>query len=641
MHYGANKVLSVAAMQQNRFINNCTINGVQNNMHNFNLHLEGSYYQTLSPYVNNLDIASMNQRPIILHKQFTPPQTPNNFRYASPSTFSRLDNLQLNRGHNNILIHKYSTPVIMPSLTTRHDRLNTPSVSFKAPNEIQRCIQGSQSSPYKSHVVPETPTSREACFAPKQPNVIFSCHKLNKNSAGEMRNVAVLPGLDSFNKKTLITEKPKLSVNTPNSSLYNEKSINEVPRVEKTFKSSQPRCPPTNVEHHPDVKHANSYTLSGCPSETFSQLISNNEIIEVKKDLIKRVPDASNGVLQRLRPSEYIKMDDLILEPATQRGSFGVVFKGRIKSGIWSNKEVAVKRWKFDNESRITEEHFKSLEREVYAYRLLRHPNICSYIGVCLEPGFYAIVTEYLSNGNLFELLYENKVIVSASDRLKISIQLCDAVSFIHRNNMIHRDIKTANIILDRLNNVKLCDFGQTRTMNIATKTNPPGVILDENGGSPRYMAPECFYIGRSIDEKSDIWAIACCLLEIFGGPIPFFDCSSNDDVINAIVVEKKKPQIPSWFHPSISNLLSSCFERKPFNRPSSIEILNVLKGINSEDIRKYGMNVKRNINGDLAPGNSANNTGSDTRNGRRIVGNCIGVAQQKRIVVRAPASCP
>lgn len=639
MHYGANKVLSVATMPQNRFISNCTNNGFQNNMHNFNIHVEGSYYQTISPFVNNLDIASMNQRPIILHKQFTPPQTPNNIRYASSSTFSRFDNLQLNRGQNNILIHKYSTPVIMPSLTTRLERLNTPLVSFKNPNEIQRCIQGSQSSPYNSRVAPETPTSREAYLVSKQSTPIFSGDKVNKNLVGEINNVAVLPSLDRLNKKTSKTEKLKLSMNTPNSTLYNERSINEVPKIEKTFKNAQSRCFPTNAEH-PDTKYANDGTLSGCPSETFSQITSNNEIIEVKKDLIKRVPDASNGVLQRLKPSEYIKMDDLILEPATQRGSFGVVFKGRIRSGIWSNKEVAVKRWKFDNESRITEEHFKSLEREVYAYRLLRHPNICSYIGVCLEPGFYAIITEYLSNGNLFELLYENKVIVSASDRLKISIQLCDAVNFIHRNNMIHRDIKTANIILDRSNNVKLCDFGQTRTMNTATKTNSPGVILDENGGSPRYMAPECFYIGRSIDEKSDIWAIACCLLEIFGGPIPFFDCSSNDEVINAIVVEKRKPTIPSWFHPSISNLLSSCFERKPFNRPSSKEILNVLKGINSEDIRKYGMNVKRNINGDLAPGNSANNAGGDARNGR-MVGNCIGVAQQKRIVVRAPASCP
>ncbi|KAJ1607458.1 protein kinase [Cryptosporidium canis] len=529
----------------------------------------------------------------------------------------------------------------MPSLTSRLDRLNTPPVSFKNFNEHQRCIQGSQSSPYNSNIDSEAPTSMDLYFNYKQQcqalpnNKIINCQTKDVKSP-----TAVIPSSEHFNERIPRIERPKLSIIAQKSPIHSQRPTNKVFGTEKTLKNAQHCNCSTNIGHS-EAKYPNNGTFPGCPSETFSQVISNNEVIEVKKDLIKRVPDASNGVLQRLKPSEYIKMDELILEPATQRGSFGVVFRGKIRSGIWANKEVAVKRWKFDNESRITEEHFKSLEREVYAYRLLRHPNICSYIGVCLEPGFYAIITEYLSNGNLFELLYENKVIVSASDRLKISIQLCDAVNFIHRNNMIHRDIKTANIILDNSNNVKLCDFGQTRTMNTGTKNNPPGVILDENGGSPRYMAPECFYIGRSIDEKSDIWAIGCCLLEIFGGPIPFFDCSSNDEVINAIVVEKKKPKIPTWFHPSISVLLSSCFERKPLNRPSSNEILSVLRGIKSDDIKRYGMNVKRNINGDIAPGNNANNTGSDVNGGKRIVGNCIGVAQQKRIVVRAPTSCP
>ncbi|OII74882.1 protein kinase domain-containing protein [Cryptosporidium ubiquitum] len=624
-------------MPQNKFMSSYANNSVQSNIYNFNSHIESNYYQPLSSCTNNLDIIQANQRPFILHKQFTPPQTPNNLRYASLSPFSRLDNLQFKRGPNNILIKKYSTPIIMPSLTSRRDGLNTPSVSFKNFNEFQYCnIQGSQSSPYNSHAVPGASGSRETHFAFKQSNVILSDNKIEKNSTE--KTSTVIPTNYNLSKKISKGGKSSISINTPNLRSNNGNVNHGVARGENAPKSAQHSSFLKNVEQS-DTKYNNNGTNSGCPSETFSQLTSNNEIIEVKKDLIERVPDASNGVLQRLKPNEYIKMDDLVLEPATQRGSFGVVFKGRIRSGVWSNKEVAVKRWKFDNESRITEEHFKSLEREVYAYRLLRHPNICSYIGVCLEPGFYAIITEYLANGNLFELLYENKVLVSASDRLKISRQLCDAVNFIHRNNMIHRDIKTANIILDHSNNVKLCDFGQTRTMNILTKTSSFGVILDENGGSPRYMAPECFYIGKSIDEKSDVWAIACCLLEIFGGPIPFFECSSNEEVINAVVVERKKPKIPSWFHPSISNLLSRCFERKPLNRPSSYEILMILNGLNSEDIRKYGMNVKRNINGDLEPGNNVNCTNGNIGNGRRIVGNCIGVAQQKRIVVRAPTS--
>ncbi|KAF7456437.1 Tyrosine kinase-like (TKL) protein [Cryptosporidium felis] len=631
MHYGVNKVVPAAVMPQNKCLNYCMISGVQSNTFNFRPNTENSQYLPFTSFTNDMDYFYKSQRPVILHKQITPPQTPNNIRYASISPFSRLNDLQLISGPESKFNKNYNIPIIMPSVSSRRDCINTPSISYKNLSGFhQNNVVFSQSPSHNQLVAPKTPSKKGTKFVYNHSNPSLS---------NEIKKM-VTPFHQNYKSEKNSYHDNKFQSQAYNPSLHFRGPVTEIDA------SSMGDCALTKNKQNnqnskgEDLKQKKKDIVSRDYSfETFSQVISNNGIIEIKKDLIKRVPDASNGVLQRLKPSEYIKMEDLILEPATQRGSFGVVFKGRIKSGVWKNREVAVKRWSFDNESRISEEHFKSLEREVYAYRLLHHPNICSYIGVCLEPGFYAIVTEYLPNGNLFELLYENKVMVSASDRLRISKQLCDAVYFIHRNNMIHRDIKTANIILDSFNNVKLCDFGQTRTMNSSANSDPPSVVLDENGGSPRYMAPECFYVGKPINEKSDVWAIACCLLEIFGAPIPFFDYSSNDEVINAIIVEKQKPKIPSWFHPSIFEILSRCFERKPSKRPSSYEILCILNSVHSEEIESYGMNTKRNIHGDQVNGNAGIHGGKNS-NEKRIVGNCVGVAQQKRIIVRAP-NCP
>ncbi|KAH8741112.1 protein kinase domain [Cryptosporidium ryanae] len=573
---------------------------------------------------SDLNFKYYNQRLTLSHN-YTPPQTPKNVRYVSLSPISKIQYIRYNREPNLSLGQNYGITAATPSMYSRYYGLSTPTVSFKG-NNYKQGMPTIYSSSHPSHITPKTPKAEDNNKINGKIVVSFS----NTSNGNDYSSMRKMNDNDRKNLKVIQNKAQGYSITNTSDQIYKLNSYKIQTDYTKNVELKKELTRETNS--------LKSVSLDN-KSETFSQVISNNNIIEIKKDLVERVPDASDGVLQRLRTEEYIKMEDLVLEPATQRGTFGVVFKGKIKAGPWKNKDVAVKRWKFDSESRITEEHFKSLEREIYAYRSLRHPNICSYIGVCLEPGFYAIITEYLSNGNLFELLYENKVTVSASDRLKISRQLCDAVYFIHTNKMIHRDIKTANIILDSQNNIKLCDFGQARTMNIITKSNTPGIILDENGGSPRYMAPECFFIGKSIDEKSDVWAIACCLLEIFGAPIPFFDYKSNSDVINAIVVDKQKPKIPRWFHPKIIDILLKCFERRPNNRPSSYDILETLKNIRPEEIQRYGMNVKRDLSGAVVE--SGRNQGYDTRNntltGKRIVGNCVGVAQQRRIVVQAP----
>ncbi|OII77311.1 protein kinase domain-containing protein [Cryptosporidium andersoni] len=587
------------------------------------------------------------QRSVMSYQYSTPPCTQHNIRCTSVSPVSRMLHLYDSRHNNVVVMNQPKTRhIVRPAISIRSDRAVPPIVYRKATNS-SRIDTGSSISTSSPHLIvaPATlscnSTKKSHCkdFIPDYNSTYYDEYTLKKASYkcqmnSEMTDQVTWKNIyREYNKRTEHSKKDS-ELMGPTTSTTSTTSFGSITAKGNSSISAD------NVQSRNTRGSSTQLLVASAISSLFSSSMlipSENGYIEVKKDLVKRATDASNGVLQNLTPSEYIRLEDLILEPATQRGTFGVVFRGRIKTGKWINRDVAVKRWKFDNESRMTEENFKSLEREVYAYRNLRHPNICSYVGVCLEPGFYAIITEYLTNGNLFDLLYENKVVVSASDRLKIARQLCSAISYIHRKGMVHRDIKTANIILDHKNNMKLCDFGQTRSMQCSGNTNTIGITLDENGGSPRYMAPECFYTGKIINEKSDIWGAACCLLEIFGGPIPYFEFNTNDDVINAVVVKKQRPKVPNWFHPTVTDLLNQCFERKANNRPGAYELLNILNNLTSDDIIKYGMNVKRDIDGEVvASGGNSNVVGNNRKVSNIISGKCIGnTSQQRRIVIQ------
>ncbi|PFH31836.1 hypothetical protein BESB_023280 [Besnoitia besnoiti] len=283
-----------------------------------------------------------------------------------------------------------------------------------------------------------------------------------------------------------------------------------------------------------------------------------------------------------MNSQELVPFRDLAILAPISQGSFGTVYQAK-----WQGRIVAVKQ----AHGALSQEALRSIAREMNSFRSMStHPYIVKYLGVCLDKACVGIVMEYLPGRSLFDLLYENKVFVGADRRLHLCRQLVQAVHYMHHEKkLVHRDLKTANLIFHEENGLKLCDFGKTRKLEASGK-----LLLDDNGGSPRYMAPECFAVGALIDEKADIWGLACCLIEIFGGPIPFEEIHSNEGVIDAIMCKKLRPSVPGWFHPAAKELLERCFALSPRDRPSAWEIAKALDGLTPEDLNKFGMNTRR-----------------------------------------------
>lgn len=304
-----------------------------------------------------------------------------------------------------------------------------------------------------------------------------------------------------------------------------------------------------------------------------------------------KVEEAGDGmglkIHVKLMPQELIQWSEIeVLEPIST-GTFGEVFRA-----ILHNEEVSVKRCILSKGGGMTKEQLRNLEREINTFRTLDHPNIVTYIGCVLQHPNLAIVTEYLPNGNVFDLLYTRGIQLPAGIRHKIAKQLAQAVSYMHNCDpmVIHRDLKTQNLVLDKDFNMKLCDFGKTKPMD----ENDMLRLTEDNGGSPRYMAPECFQANGYITEKVDIWSCSCCLIEILGGPLPYEDCPRMSAVISKILKDRQPPMVPAWFHPDIQPILGRSFDFDPNRRPQIAEIQLVLNRLSEEDIQNYGMDKRR-----------------------------------------------
>ncbi|CEL99974.1 unnamed protein product [Vitrella brassicaformis CCMP3155] len=288
-----------------------------------------------------------------------------------------------------------------------------------------------------------------------------------------------------------------------------------------------------------------------------------------------------------------------------------MVYRGRFRG-----REVAVKKMIFVSGEAMTKERLRNVARELNSYRRLRHPNIVGYYGTVNDWPNLGLVTELVRGGNnwrcahthhlsflyvyqfwcfegnLFELMYERGVEFSAADRIKFANQLTIAVCHLHAADpvVVHRDLKTENCLIDHdgtLRNcqLKLCDFGLARTIR-----RGDSFLIEENSGSPRYMPPEAFRKGSRGTTAIDVWSLACCIIEIFGGPLPFENLPKMQDVIIEIMSRGGVPKVPFWFPTFFKNILHRCFSKDPTERPTAAELQMCLKKLSLRVVKQYGM---------------------------------------------------
>jgi hypothetical protein len=188
-------------------------------------------------------------------------------------------------------------------------------------------------------------------------------------------------------------------------------------------------------------------------------------------------------------------------------GGFGGVYKGFLRE---MNSYVAVKRV-----SRGSNQGVKEYASEVKSISRLRHRNLVQLIGWCHENKDLLLVYEFMSNGSLDSHLFKGKSLLTWAMRYNIAQGLASALLYLHEEweqCVLHRDIKSSNIMLDANFNAKLGDFGLARMVEHAKGSQTTALA-----GTMGYMAPECVISGR-VSKESDIYSFGIVALEIACG---------------------------------------------------------------------------------------------------------------------------
>ena len=283
----------------------------------------------------------------------------------------------------------------------------------------------------------------------------------------------------------------------------------------------------------------------------------------------------------------YINYDEIKKEEEKQIGKGGM---GELYLGEWQGKQIAIKKIKLDYiKNNVLSNKFIN---EINIIASMRHPNILLYMGVTIDNNNnYYMITEYLPQGSLHEYLHPpkktKKIPLTDKQKIKIALQIAIAIQYIHSRKILHCDLKSANILIDKNFNIKLSDFGLSYFMS-----DPPTGFL----GTARWVAPEILKGGK-YDIKADIFSYGMIVMELLTEKIPYSDIVKSEvgkdrDIIKEYVNDKIENgedilPIPKTGNKVLRYIVANCLQARPENRMNMGQIIKYLSKANKcyEDV--------------------------------------------------------
>eukprot|EP01018_Ginkgo_biloba_P011025 Gb_38813 [translate_table: standard] len=282
----------------------------------------------------------------------------------------------------------------------------------------------------------------------------------------------------------------------------------------------------------------------------------------------------SSSAVQKLEMDDdsldyEIPWEDLTIREQIGQGSCGTVYHG-----LWYGSDVAIKVFTEQEYSRELTDAFR---KEVALMKKLRHPNILLFMGAVMSPERLCIVTEFLPRGSLFRLLQRNTPGMDWKRRVRMALDIARGMNYLHHCNppIVHRDLKSSNLLVDKNWNVKVGDFGLSRFKHTTFLTTKSGK------GTPQWMAPEVLRNEPS-NEKSDIYSFGVILWELATEKVPWNNLNPMQ-VVGAVGFMNQRLQIPEGLDPQWASIIQSCWECDPRCRPTFQELLDQLKDLQKQ----------------------------------------------------------
>jgi serine/threonine protein kinase len=330
-----------------------------------------------------------------------------------------------------------------------------------------------------------------------------------------------------------------------------------------------------------------------------------------RKSIIHKRPNLIIDTDSATSLQSSIVFNELNLQEVIGGGGFGQVWRA-----TWRGTPVAVKVLTGSAQNtHIAKAILEEFKAEINLLKGMRHPNICLYMGACVDPPNRAIITELAAHGSVWDALrlpLTPPYIVAdgspqgcwplrlylpgqhgappssqgATSRVsapipprgtwpwelvkRVSCGAARGMAYLHSGDppVLHRDLKSANLLLDESYTTKVCDFGLSRLKAQARS-------MTGNCGTVQWMAPEIL-ANRHYDEKADVYSFGIIVWELLSRECPYEGMTAIQCAL-AVLNRDKRPEIPKWCPPGVHALIKSCVKKEPSERPSFAQIILAL----------------------------------------------------------------
>ncbi|KAM8793321.1 mitogen-activated protein kinase kinase kinase 1-like [Eudromia elegans] len=414
-------------------------------------------------------------------------------------------------------------------------------------------------------------------------NDISQCDSNSSNSS------AVIPSEETV--FTPVDEKCRLDVNAELNSSIEDLLEASMPTSDGTvtFKSEVAVLSPERAEnddtYKDDVSHnqkckekmeaeeeeafaiamAMSASQDALPIVPQLQIENGEDIIIIQQDTPETLPGHTKAKHHYREDTEWLKGQQIGL------GAFSSCYQAQ---DVGTGTLMAVKQVTYvRNTSSEQEEVVEALREEIRMMSHLNHPNIIRMLGATCEKSNYNLFIEWMAGGSVAHLLskygaFKESVIINYTE------QLLRGLSYLHENQIIHRDVKGANLLIDSTGHrLRIADFGAAA--RLASKGTGAGEFQGQLLGTIAFMAPEVLR-GQQYGRSCDVWSVGCVVIEMACAKPPWNaeKHSNHLALIFKIASATTAPSIPSHLSPGLRDVTLRCLELQPQDRPPSRELL-------------------------------------------------------------------
>ncbi|KAK2404796.1 hypothetical protein P8452_10401 [Trifolium repens] len=299
-----------------------------------------------------------------------------------------------------------------------------------------------------------------------------------------------------------------------------------------------------------------------------------------------------NAEKNRRKEEWEIDLAKLDLRYVVANGAYGTVYRG-----TYDNQDVAVKVLDWGEDGVATAAEIAGLRaafrQEVTVWQKLDHANVTKFIGASmgtsnlkippsdaggqdnLPSKACCVVVEFVHGGTLKQFLLKNRrTKLPYKVVIQLALDLAKGLSYLHSRKIVHRDVKTDNMLLDENQNLKIADFGVARVEAV----NPSEMTGDT--GTVGYMAPEVIN-GKPYNRSCDVYSFGICLWEIYCCDMPYLNLSFAD-ASAAVANRNLRPEIPRCCPSALANIMKRCWDKNPQKRPEMHEVVRMLEAIDT-----------------------------------------------------------